>query len=395
MLDELLFWVLGLIAGLLAGLIPGLHTNTAAAFLLLLQPAIETKWILFLVGLNVMQACCDFIPAILIGAPESDTALSVQPGHRLFQKGLALHAIQISLVGTLAGFVLGSLLIPLYWLFAIQTQRFWFQTIPWVLLLCMVLLIQSETSTIKKGLAVIAVIASGVLGFIGLRFFSNQLFPLVSGFFGVSTIWVSLQTKTQCTEQKNTSITRLPRRWKTNALFSAISGSLVSLFPALSASHAALASQSFQSRWNHRGFLLANAAINASATLFSFIAVYAIQKSRTGSAVALQTVASPWFLEPLLVVATVLASVGIGILLANRLAQQLVQNLKPMNYRRLSQVALGILVLATLAQSSWTGLVFLALSSALGIFCQRVGIRKSHLMGFLVWPTIVFYLGIS
>ncbi|HEX9710119.1 MAG TPA: tripartite tricarboxylate transporter permease, partial [Candidatus Thermoplasmatota archaeon] len=108
----------GSLLGLGAGLVPGLHANTLA-HALLAYPALALVPIAggagaatgspeamaaaagFLFGMALGHAFTDDIPAVFLGAPDADTALSVLPGHRLLSAGLGEAAVRAAAHGSL------------------------------------------------------------------------------------------------------------------------------------------------------------------------------------------------------------------------------------------------------------------------------------------------------
>src|SRR3989344_7011318 len=97
--------LLGTIAGTLTGLFPGIHINLISAILVssLSLPFISSlpiiSLIVFIVSMSITHTFLDFIPSILLGAPEEDSFLSVLPGHQLLKKGRGYEAIILTLYG--------------------------------------------------------------------------------------------------------------------------------------------------------------------------------------------------------------------------------------------------------------------------------------------------------
>ncbi|HLF07236.1 MAG TPA: tripartite tricarboxylate transporter permease [Thermoplasmata archaeon] len=125
----ILFAMLGVLFGALTGLIPGLHVNTLAAWLVAIHlplggflvgglgvPA-EDAFVLIiamLVGALVAHESVEIIPAVFLGAPNAETALTVFPGHRMLAKGEGYEAIVAGATGSLFGAIVAlALLLPL------------------------------------------------------------------------------------------------------------------------------------------------------------------------------------------------------------------------------------------------------------------------------------------
>src|SRR3990167_5807040 len=95
---------LGLLSGTLTGLLPGIHINLVSAslvslsalYFLNIEPIIL---VVFIVSMSITHTFVDFIPSIFLGAPDTDTELSVLPGHEMLKQGQGYKAVLITLYG--------------------------------------------------------------------------------------------------------------------------------------------------------------------------------------------------------------------------------------------------------------------------------------------------------
>src|SRR3989344_4357861 len=119
MLDVLFAFAFGVLAGTVTGLLPGIHTNTVAILAVGALP-IFTRYFslidigIFLSAMVVVHSFLDFIPSLFLGAPDSDTALGVLPGHRMLLKGEGYDALKLTVVGGIGAFVVGLILLPIF-----------------------------------------------------------------------------------------------------------------------------------------------------------------------------------------------------------------------------------------------------------------------------------------
>jgi TctA family transporter len=74
------------------------------------------------------------------------------------------------------------------------------------------------------------------------------------------------------------------------------------------------------------------------------------------------------------------------------LGKLIAKNINRFSYSKLSIVILIILVVLTIYFSGPLGLLIFITSAALGITTIQLGIKRMHLMGSLLVPTILFYL---
>ena len=92
LIEIILFIFLGIIFGTFTGLIPGIHINLVGVSLValsasLLSPVNPIYLVVFIVSMAIIHTFIDFIPSIFLGCPDTDTELSVLPGHELLKKG--------------------------------------------------------------------------------------------------------------------------------------------------------------------------------------------------------------------------------------------------------------------------------------------------------------------
>lgn len=168
----LLFAFLGTAAGVATGLTPGLHVNTVAALILTFQaPLLVFAGTFFawasptpqdlallaaalVVGNVVAHTFLDYIPAIFLGAPEAETALSVLPGHRMLLRGRGLDAIHLSAWGSLmAAFLAIALILPFRVVMGAPVDAYedLRPVIPYLLMLVAAILIISESGNPRGG----------------------------------------------------------------------------------------------------------------------------------------------------------------------------------------------------------------------------------------------------
>ncbi len=203
--EILLFVLLGILFGFVTGLIPGLHPNTIFTLTLSLAfifAGFPIQFILaFVVSLAVSNTFFDFIPAILFGAPEEDSALSTLPGHRFLLKGRGYEALFLATMGGLGVMFLTVLSLPalFYYLPIIYTIIKPMMHI--ILSLVVVWMVFME----KKHFSALSVfLLSGIFGFITLNSLPSEqmMFPAFTGLFGLSTILVSIMTRVRIPSQK-------------------------------------------------------------------------------------------------------------------------------------------------------------------------------------------------
>ena len=98
--------LMGNLVGVFTGLIPGIHVNLIGVFLISLSSTFlfninPIYLVIFIVAIAITHIFIDFIPSIFLGCPDTDTELSILPGHELLKKGEGYEAVMLTAYGSL------------------------------------------------------------------------------------------------------------------------------------------------------------------------------------------------------------------------------------------------------------------------------------------------------
>ncbi len=397
LLQIILFLLLGILAGTLTGLIPGIHINLIGIFLVSLSASLFSSinpayLVVFIASMAITHTFIDFIPSVFLGCPDTDTELSVLPGHDLLKKGQGYQAITLTCYGSLAAvFTLVLISFPAILIIS-KIYIFIPFLIPGLLIFASFFLISKEK---KKSSALLAFLLSGLLGLcvLNLDSLKEPLLPLLTGLFGASMLIISIKNKTQVPKQEITAPpTNISKPIAGAFIGSLIASPLCSFLPGLGSGQAAIIGESI-SRTDKKGFLVLLGATNTLVMGFSFISLYIISKTRTGAAVAIQEIIGNLSLKILiLILMTVVISGIISFFLTLFLAKFFLQKITKINYTFLSTITLIILVIIVFLMSNFSGLAVLTASTFTGIYCISLGVRRTNMMGCLLLPTIILYL---
>ena len=201
--------ILGILAGTFTGLIPGIHINLIGTILVGFSTTVFSGInplliIIFISAMAITHTFVDFIPSVFLGCPDSDTQLSVLPGHELLKDGRGYEAIMLTIYGgiiavfvlLIISFPLSSILQNVYEM--IQPKMFF------ILCAAVFILIITEKRKIPS---LIVFIISGVLGLFVLNSgIEEPLLPLLSGLFGSSLLIISIKNKTKIPRQRINSL---------------------------------------------------------------------------------------------------------------------------------------------------------------------------------------------
>ena len=397
-IEFLIFLLLGIFFGTLTGLTPGIHINLIGVFLIsisawLLNFTQPITLAVFITSMAITHTFIDFIPSVFLGCPDTDTELSILPGHELLKKGQVYQAVLLTSYGSLAAILMFALMI---FPFIILSQKiFAFLKMPYVMAIILisvsVFLILLEK---RKLFALLAFSLSGFLGWCVLNLEINQpLLPLLTGLFGSSMLILSIKNKIKIPEQ----IIENPKGEIKKSLAGAFIGSLVasplcSFLPGLGSGQAAIIGNTI-ARTNKKGFLVLIGATNTLVMCISFITLYTIAKTRTGAAATIKEILSIPTIENLtIIILTIMFAGLVAFFLTKFLAKIFSTKIQKLNYTKLSTITLLILIAIIFLISGLLGIVVLILSTLTGIYIISLKVRRTQMMGCLLLPTILLYL---
>lgn len=388
-LEILLFLVLGVLAGTFTGLIPGIHINLIGGLLL----AITSFYIdpiygvIFITSMAITHTFVDFIPSIFLGCPDTDTELSILPGHDLLKNKRGYEAVQLSNYGGLIAILILVLIVYPASKLILAGYPYLEKLIPYFLILVSTILIFTEK---KKHLALLVFLLTGLLGYsLTILEINQPLLPLLTGLFGASNLILSIKNKVKIEEQE---ITRPKINFKKPILGSFLAAPLCSLLPGLGSGQAAVIGGTAVKQTKEE-FLVLIGITNTLVMAFSFVTLFLIGKTRTGAASVVNSLLQELELKHLLLILVVIIISSLtAFFLTKTLAKIAAKNLKKANYKKISIATILVLTIVAFLVSGFMGLLVLALSTATGIYSINLKVRRTNMMGSLIIPTIIFYL---
>lgn len=393
MIDILLFIFLGMIIGIFFGLIPGLHPNMIILLVPLLAqlnlPALPL--IALIVSIGISNTFLDFIPSMLLGAAEAGKELAVMPAHRMLLQGNGYDAVKLAVIGGLGSIILVAAALPII-IFAVPGLYEAARPVTYALLIFIALLmVLSEKGLGKRLTAAACFIFAGLIGISSSQLPIDRtlvLFPVLSGLFGVSVLLFAANSKLDI-PKRGKEIRVSGRQQRRAVIFGSAGGIATGLLPGIGTSEIATLASVDK---NEKSFITTLGAITVSNALLSILALWLIQKSRSGVAVVLEQTVSIGFNEFLFIVAVTLFVSGMSAVITLKAAKRTVVLLGRINYATISKAIIAVIVAMAIIFTGLYGLLLLITCTALGVFANLSGIRRSVLMGVLILPTILFYL---
>jgi putative membrane protein len=387
---------------------------------------------------------------VYLGAPDDHTALSVLPGHRMLRAGEGHLAVRLAAKGALAGVLVSLLLlVPVRLLLGPPVDAYERAkgAIALILIAIAVLLILSERArqvrtragagrvvasrARQRAIACLLFLAAGALGYalldtpwltswnwfpFGQRaddFGSLVLLPLFTGLFGVPTLLLSSRTRSPIPPQDLARETRVRRGGVTRGVVSgSVAGALVSWLPGLSSGAATALAQLFSRGRGedsgpeaHQEFMVALGSVSTATSVFTVAVLFIIDRARSGAAVAIRELAAgkvplwepvtqpPTLLLVLVASAALAAIVAYPVTLGcSRLAARHIHRVR---YDLVARAVLATLAVLILVLAGAAGLMVAAIAAVLGLGPPLAGVKRVHLMGCLIVPVVLLYLGLA
>lgn len=404
--------ILGIITGIITGIIPGLHVNTVGIIIFSISDKIiEHTSIIslctFFVTIAICHSMIEFIPSLLFGVATEDTMTSIQPGHRLLFKGYGNKAIRLVSFGGYLSIIILIAIMPLLFIILPIIYNLLKDYIGVLLIITMILMLyHTNKSNIKRLYSTLIFIVSGILGLVVLN--SNlggnlSLLTLLSGLFSISTLLYSINDKSIIPPQEINKFIKIDDKFKKSVFAGSISGCILGLLPGLGPAQGTIIAQTltFNKNVSPEDFIVTNSGVNISDTLFSLIAIYLINNPRSAISVYVSNLLSDVSLAHIIFFIFVsLVTVSIACILSIKIGDYVIERINRINYKNTSILLVILVTSSVIIYCIYTGgclwyvILCLLTSISLGILPNVLNVSKSNLMGILIVPSIITYLGL-
>lgn len=403
MIEYLLFSILGILLGILTGLIPGLHVNNISPLLvgLVAGTALNTyQAISLIVAMMITHTFLDFIPSTFLGVPSKDTALSVLPAHKLVLNGEGYEVIKLTALGSLGALLFSAFMAGGMTPMIGSAYEYISPQMHWLLVFIVLIMFALEKNWSKRFGALGVFLLSGLLGLIVLN--SNlvsgdgALMPLLGGLFGMSVLVVSAKNENDLPKQnvnhEQVSLTSNAR----SILTGASAGFLTGVIPGVGPAQGTVLSQAATKSDSTEDFLVGVSGVNTAKALLSFVALYAIGRPRSGAAVAVNEIIKNVNLSELLFLIGIALFVGgIAAVLHLKIGEFAAKNIERLPYKWMCLgVIVSILIFSLYYAGIW-GIPILLTSTAVGLLPPSLRVKRTHCMGVLILPVILYFAGLE
>ena len=397
------FVLAGSCLGVMTGCTPGIHVNMVSILILGIYASSTLEPVLFaalVLAMAVVQTFLDILPAIFLGAPDPDTALSILPGHRMLLQGRGFEAVRLSAMGSLGAVMLAaSLALPM--IVIIPAIYPVLSVVLFPLLLFLEASIIITEGTYRKMLFALGII--GLSGFLGILMTSSgfmstdkALFPALSGLFGISTLLLSSESGVEIPDQDLNAEVIIDRlRMAKSIIVGFFAGMTTGILPAVGSAQATILAQRVTRESDHRSFIVAVSGVNTGNMIFGLIALYTIGKARNGAVKAVEAILenSLDFNTLILFIGVVLFCGGLGAVLTRLVGGVFAKNITRVPYTVLARGIVVMIAALVAIISGPKGLLVLFVSTFIGFLPPLLGVKRVHSMGFLMIPTLIYFSG--
>ncbi|MFW5746073.1 MAG: tripartite tricarboxylate transporter permease [Nanoarchaeota archaeon] len=396
----------GICTGTLTGLVPGLHINLVNTILLTLTAAFPLPFLplcIFIIAMSITHTFLDAIPAIYLGAPDADHALTALPGHRMLLEGHGHQAVLLTLSGSYFSLIICILSLPLAITGISLLQPVLQPFISYILILFLLLFLAAQKTWYGRVLCLTFFCISGGIGLLTFMIpgMHQPLFPLLSGLFGLSILIPSLSSCNNVAEQTISSSCGIALRTQLqSSLYASFMGFVAAFLPGFGSSQAAIVATWLMSAGQKKArqektlrFLVMVGGINTANMALSLATAYVLTKARNGSVATILTLIPQLDLSLLLLLSTIAVVAGsAAYLAANKVSQIASCLISRIPYRAITIIIICGIVVATIFFDSIPGTLILLTSTATGLCAAEHAIPKHFLLGCLALPVILYLL---
>ncbi|PAV06718.1 tripartite tricarboxylate transporter permease [Methanosphaera cuniculi] len=404
--------ILGILAGIITGMIPSLHVNTVgivifSASTLLLNYISALTIASFLISIAITHAMFEFIPSITVAIPSEDTVMSIQPAHKLLFEGRAYEVIRLVSFGGYLSIVLLIIIMPFLFIILPMIYDLLKDYIGYLLIFIMcIIFIKTRGNYNIKLLSILVFLISGILGCIMLtgNVSSNiSLLCMLSGLFSVSNLIYNFNSNNIIPPQKEVHSVNVDNNFKRSVFAGSISGCILGLLPGLGPAQGTMIAQglTLNKHVTSEDFLITNSGINISDTLFSLIAIYLISNPRSAISVYVSNLISDITLAHIVFFIFIsLVVVSVCCMMSIIIGDYIISHMNRVNFRKLNLILIVGITFFIFCYTFYVGGcvwyvgICYVVSIALGIMVNVLGLNKSLLMGVLIIPSILTYLGV-
>lgn len=387
----LIFSFLGSIIGFITGLIPSLHQNILIPLFITIFSVYEESIIVcFLISLAIAQNFGNSISSYYLSSPPEELSLSTLPSQRLAKSGLLLEALRIYILSATISMPITCFFVYFFHSHLSTIVSSLREYIGLILIVAIYTIFFFENNKLKS---LIIFISSGLLGLIcfNLIDFNRSILAMFTGFFSLSQAILNLFEKENFlkNQKENVKINLDKKQIFLGIIIIIILGVVSGLLPALGPSQMLLIFQPFL---NDRMFIFLNSGLMFSNEVFSTASSYTIGNPRSGLSSYLEVKLKKIEYEDfVLILSNFLLSTFFGSMLFLISYRKIFNFLKGINFKIINLLTIFLIIFIIFSTSGIIGLIVLFTSTSLSLITMLLDVKRSYLMGCLIFSTILIY----
>jgi len=379
-LKLILIPILGFLLGFIAGFIPGLHYNMLGSFLLKFVDPIILPF-LFIIML-ISSQFFEILKAVFLLIPNEGTSLAMHPLYKMIQKGYGLIAIKYYSIGLISSLFSSILILPLLINFIPKIYLILKPYLPYLLIIIVIIIISRDKWI--KALSVFLI--SGIIGYFAFQILNQPLLILLTGFFGMPLLLTQNQN---FPKQMPIDNIRIENKSLIKGIITSLFSSFLLLFiPTLGHSQSSFFSRAFLRK--DEEFLISLGALTGFDVMFSLTFLLTNQKARIGLLEMMKQIIKLDLKLYLLLVFIALITAMFSYIMIKKLSF-LMLKISNMNKLKINFGVLTFIFSLTFFFDGFIGLLFLILSSIIGMIAEKIKVRSTNCMGALTIPALMFY----
>lgn len=398
MIRNLFFVIFGVFTGSITGLIPGIHPNLLIPFSMFLISYFGAfNYFSFLIGLVISHYFMNYIPSAFIGVPDSESAVSVVPMHKLTKDGKGYEAVILAGIGGFFGIIFSIFIFGLILSINLDLNSFYENLKPFIPYILIILMSCSILFSKNRFWTFFIILISGIFGvklFYINPSFNHTLTTVFTGMFGLPLLFSNL--KKSKLGYQFMSFPEFGFSEIKSAIFGTIGGFLRIFLPATGGAQVNYFLSKLIKEEKIENFLVSQGAITLSNELFSILALLLIGTGRSAVAEAIKDLKIDYtFLD---IFGNVLVSAGLSLVLLSVISRYILKNVNNYDYGKISKYLIvfctGIVLILSINNYFIYHVVVYMMSVLIGILCVKKRVNMSNMMSVLIFPTILYFLKI-
>jgi len=377
-----------LVFALFSGFLPGMHPNSIGA--IMIEMFGGAPWLpialMLLLGAHIS---CEFFASIFMGVPDGETAVSALPGVRMMMEGRGREAAMVVAFSVVAATAAAIALTPIANVTMPSLMAIIEPNTHWILIIAVAVLVGIERKPVKIAKAAVVFALAACLGQLAFSLqIKDALFPMFVGFFTIPGIMLSGHGKMAEVKQKEAKL-KIDSGLLLPVAVGVLLGGLADLLPGISTpAQIAVFATLLIPIDDAKRFMALASSIAASHAVFAITAASSIGKARVG-AVALANGIEPITAANVYILLFAFAiAVGAGafvLLAASKWASRRMANI---DFDSAGKLLAAYLIAAVFLVSGLPGILILLTATAIGCLPILWGVRRTHVMGGIIGPSV-------